>query len=163
MKEIPLSRGLVAIVDDEDFDWLNQWKWSASKMGTKALPMFYAVRTIWKDGKTVEVIPMHRLIMKAQKGQVVDHINRNPLDNQKANLRLCSQADNSLNRVANKDGTSKFKGVCWISSRKKWEVSFRGKFVGRYDSETEAARAYNEAAASYSPEFSRLNVLEEIE
>jgi len=87
---IPLSRGLFARVDPEDFEELSRYKWSASQSGKN----FYAVRQ--EKGRT---ILMHRQIMAPPEGMIVDHINRNKLDNSRANLRVCSHRENTRNRA----------------------------------------------------------------
>src|ERR1700757_2583296 len=92
MKTLPLTQGRVALVDDEDYDWLNQWKWSYSNHG-------YArrgERLFSGSYKTVHIL-MHRAIMHAPDGVEVDHINHDSLDNQKVNLRLASHKQNSHN------------------------------------------------------------------
>lgn len=151
-KEIKLSRGLVAIVDDADFDWLNQWKWSALKVGKKA-KKFYAVRMAGK-----KMVLMHRLIAGAHQGVNTDHKDGNSLDNQRHNLRLCNQSQNTLNASPHKDKVgSKFKGVHWHRQRRKFVAEFRGKYIGIFADEIQAARAYDAAATKHSPEFARTN------
>lgn len=162
MREIALSRGLVATVDDGDYEFLSQWKWSALKTGRKgAEPIFYACRVKVIDGKQ-KMILMHRLVSGAVKGEVVDHKDRNTLNNTRENLRVCTQADNCLNRVGNKTGkkTSKYKGV--YKDRQYWRARFRDTIVGSYASEEEARRAYDEVALRYSPEYALVNSSKEV-
>ena len=153
-KLIPLSRGLFATVDDEDFDYLNQWKWSASLQGRKRCvnPKFRAVRV--EEGRT---ILMHREIMKARRGKTVDHRDRNPLNNQRANLRVCTQKKNTLNGGAHIGSGSRFKGVCFHKGGQKWMASFKGQYIGLFVTEIEAARAYDVAAMVHDPEFCLTN------
>ncbi len=160
MKKILLTRGKFAIVDDEDFEFLMQWKWKCSGHG-------YAVRnkhigTV--GGKRVqERIYMHRLIMNALKGQYTDHINGDGLDNRRCNLRLCTNQQNAANSKKYSIPTSsKYKGVSWDKKNKKWRASIhvlKTIFLGRFDSEEDAAKAYNEAAIKYHDKFSRINIL----
>jgi hypothetical protein len=112
MKNIPLTKGKFAIVDDEDFEYLNKWRWKYHKDG-------YAVRTATKNKN----IYMHREINKTPKGVITDHINRNGLDNRKLNLRNSSFSQNALNTGLWKHNTSGFKGVFWNSQHKKWQAS----------------------------------------
>ena len=158
-REIALTRGKVALVDEADFDWLNQWTWSALECpcsGNRSV--FYAYRVQVVDGKQRGIL-MHRLILGAAKGQITDHRNRDGLDNRRCNLRVCNTAQNSLNRLGYpaEKKTSRFKGVFWDLRNSKWTVQFRHKHVGVFHDEEDAAMAYDLAAFAYSPEFARLN------
>ncbi|MBA7691068.1 hypothetical protein ES703_99606 [subsurface metagenome] len=155
---IPLTQGKFAIVDAEDYDRLNQYKWYASKCKNT----FYACRV--EGGTTIR---MHREIMRAPKGLICDHIDHNGLHNRKGNLRLCTNAQNSYNQQACATGTSKYKGVCWHKCRSKWSARIRcdGKFynLGDFDNEMEAAMAYDNKAAELFGEFAWLNFPERME
>lgn len=151
MKEIALTQGLVALVDDEDYERLNQFTWYAHK----GKNTFYA-RTSQKP-----MVYMHKMLLDAP---IVDHINGNGVDNTKNNLRAASQTNNNANGRKRRNATSsKFKGVSFDSTRQKWEckVNFQGRrvFFGRYDSELDAAKAYNEAALSIFGSFAKVNEL----
>jgi hypothetical protein len=148
MAEIPLTRGMVAIVDEEDFAWLSQWKWHALAEG-------YAARH--RMGAT---ILMHRVVADAVPGFNVDHINGNPADNRRRNLRLCTQAENVRNTRRRADNTTGFKGVSLHDSglyRARLHSEGRGKLVGYFKTPEEAARAYDIAAAKLYGDFARLN------
>jgi hypothetical protein len=99
--------------------------------------------------------------MNAPKGMIVDHINRNGLDNRKANLRLATISENCRNRGIRKGASSKFKGVHWCNTRKKWLVGIKlnghRKHLGSFDNEIKAAKAYDEAAKKYHGQFATLN------
>lgn len=159
MKELSLSQGKVALVDDCDYEWLNQWKWSAAQRECR----WYALRRVQKGDKQSLVL-MHRQIMGAQPGQQVDHKDVDGLHNWRANLRFCTQTQNNANQKKRGGCSSQYKGVTWDKSRIKWaaQTSVCGKHVhlGRFDSETDAALAYNKAAIEYFGEFARLNVIE---
>lgn len=156
-KEIPLTQGKVAVVDEEDFDRLNKHKWYACKNGNT----FYALRKSNVNGKRLTIL-MHREILGLKPGDPgVDHRDGNGLNNRRKNLRLASHEQNGMNRRRNKNGTSRFKGVYWEKNHRKWHVriKFGGKYVhiGYFDSEEDAARAYDEKAKELFGEFARLN------
>lgn len=161
MKQIQLTRGEVALVDDEDFDQLNSFRWHAHWDPSSS--SFYARRITTEHdcvraGKTIS---MHREIVQASSGQLVDHINHNTLDNQRGNLRLCSKSENAMNAVNRIDGSSKLKGVDWKSSSKKWRsrlhIDGKGIHLGYFSSPLDAARAYDAAALKYFGEFALTN------
>ena len=156
MKYIPLTQGKVALVDDEDFEWLNQWKWQASKTRNK----FYVIRA---GSKHIPRVLMHRLILGLKKGDgiVSDHKDDNGLNNQRYNLRKCTNSQNHQNQAPTGLGTSKYKGVSHCSNCNGWQVHIKhnGKSVwlGNYKNEIEAARVYDKKAKEIFGEFARLN------
>ncbi len=160
MKEIQLTQGKVALVDDEDFEYLSQWKWCAARHGR----IFYAVSRILISGK-LSGIAMHRLVLGLKDRNILcDHADGNGLNNQRYNLRKADYRQNGRNR-AKGDGTSSlFKGVSWCSTRKKWAVSImasdRRIFLGYGKSEVDAAVMYNAAALKHFGEFAKLNTIE---
>jgi len=155
-KEIQLTQGKVAIVDDEDFEYLNQWKWYANNN--------YAIRSFTVSKSKVLRISMHREIMKPQKGFVIDHLDGNGLNNQKNNLRICTNSQNLMNRVKNINNTSGYKGVRLHNLSKKWraQIWLNSKYyhIGLFNDIKDAARAYNEAAIKYHGEFANLNKID---
>lgn len=155
MKEIQLTQGRVALVDDEDYEYLSQWKWYA-KNGRGDL--FYAYRAIYNKGVQT-LIKMHRLIMEAPSDMEVDHIDRNGLNNQKHNLRICTHHQNQYNKGAHEGGTSKYNGVCYMKGWYVAQISISGKrkFIGRFSSEIDAAIAYDKMARKIYGEFAYLN------
>jgi len=162
MKEIKLTQDKIALVDDDDFEYLNQFKWCANKLRNT----FYAIRTLKKTK-----ISMHREIMKTQLenniGKIIDHIDGYGLNNQKYNLRTCTSAENSRNRhfVNNSSG---YLGVFKIKSKKeKWKaqivVNKKSIYLGIFKDKKDAAKAYNEAAIKYHGEFARPNIIDDNE
>lgn len=151
MKEIPLTQGKVAIVDNRDYPKLARHKWCAGRYGDN----FYALRD---NGR---VVGMHRVILKAPAGPEVDHRNHNGLDNRRSNLRLCTRSQNSFNRAPRAHSTSQYKGVCWLKTRSKWQVSIsvnsRFRYLGIFRHEVIAAKRYDEAAKAAAGEFAWLN------
>lgn len=157
IKEISVSQGRKAIVDNDDYELLSQYKWYLHVSRRRTAEDLHYCWTHQVDGHNVL---MHRLIMNAQPGQFVDHINGNGLDNRKANLRLCSKSQNAQNIKA-RWGKSRFKGVYWHKHRKKWavEININGKkkSLGHYIDEVEAAKVYDKVARQYFGEFADVN------
>lgn len=158
MKYINITQGYKVIVDDEDYEHLNQWHWQIAKQGE------YASRRFWnRETKTYKTITMHRYIMNIPKGKDVDHINGNGLDNRRSNLRLATRSENIRNSFKQSNNTSGFKGVTWHKHIKKWQaqgyINYKHKFLGYFKTKEEAALAYNEFAKKCYGEFARLNVL----
>ncbi|MBE3116907.1 hypothetical protein IMZ68_06850 [Candidatus Bathyarchaeota archaeon] len=152
-KTISLSQGQVALVDDADFEWLSQWKWCADHQHNSV----YAIRA----GSYRKIIYMHRLIMDAKPGQMIDHRNNNGLDNQRGNLRHCTNMQNARNSIKKKKGSSRFKGVCWKKSNRNWTAQIRLRYksfhIGSFASEIDAARAYDVKAKELFGEFAKTN------
>jgi hypothetical protein len=158
MKEIKVSQGFIALVDDDHFEVLNQFKWHIKKCGRTN----YATANIKIDGK-YKTITMHRFLLDAPKGVQVDHINHNGLDNQRDNLRFCSNSQNQMNRSPYKNCTSNFKGVSFYRKTKRWKayIKLNGKRInlGHYKTEIEAAEVYNNKAKELFGEFSFINII----
>lgn len=157
MKEIQLTQGKVALVDDEDFDRVNQFKWHAHFDGWN----WYADRALpRKDGKQGH-LKLHQFLLPGRKR--VDHKNGNGLDNQKHNLRPASHGQNIANSRKMRGCLSQFKGVTWCKRNVCWAVQivFQGKnkHVGYFSDEKVAAAAYNSEAAKLWGEFARLNTI----
>lgn len=173
MKEIALTRGRVTLVDDDLYDWLNQWKWRL----VAGVRTSYAARTDCSGGGRLNVI-MHRLIMDAPPNMEVDHIDHNGLNNQKSNLRLCTTSQNQRNKRAALKGASKYLGVCvtQVSHKNKdgvtnsWayygaDIGYDGNVdrIGYFKNETDAAMAYDIMAIKHHGEFANLNFPELID
>lgn len=148
MKEIELSQGYKALVDDADFEWLSQWKWSADVRPHTV----YAVRRC-KDEDGYFPLHMHRAIMQPPDGLTVDHRNRNGLDNQRDNLRHATGTQQQANKVGH--GQSGVKGVSFHRGRWRAVTQVEGRQVhlGRFDTIEEAAAAYKEATYALHGEF----------
>ena len=159
MKQVPLTQGQFAIIDDEDYEFITQWKWFAMKKKRGYKTIFYAARRSTKIVNGVRrrcMIWMHREINKTSNNSLTDHKDGNGLNNIRSNLRDATQRQNSRN-VKSAYGVSKYKGVHWDKQKNKWRASIRIdgrlKCLGRYYNEEDAANAYNVAAKSEFGDF----------
>jgi hypothetical protein len=154
-KQIRLTKGQVALVDDADFDRLSQFHWLYSAHG-------YAMRT-FTENKRRYFIQMHREIINAQPGELVDHIDRDRLNNTRANLRIVDRSQNMWNRNANKKSAIAYKGVS--KHVRGWHVRIRvhGQRIhlGYFDDPRLAAQVYDAAASRLFGEFARINFPDE--
>jgi hypothetical protein len=160
MREIPLTQGYVALVDDEDYeDVMAAGPWHVtSRRGTR-----YATKRIkgpYLDGRRGAGISllMHRLILGPNPDQDIDHANGDGLDNRRENLRVASTSQNMANQRKTR-GVSRFKGVTFLPQRWRAAIQYQGrkKNLGNFATEEEAARAYDRAAREIFGEFARLN------
>lgn len=155
MKEIKLTLGKVALVDDEDYEYLSQWKWYAHKQTRSG---FRAVRI---NKATRKIVIMARVIMGIGDGPlIVDHIDRDGLNNQRNNLRVCTKHQNNFNKSVARNSTSKYLGVSldqWGKWRATITLNYKQYSLGRYENEIDAAKAYNEKAKELFGEFANLN------
>lgn len=148
-KEIPLTQGMVALVDDGDYAALSKHVWCIHSGGYATTP---------------KSLLMHRVIMGLARGDrtYIDHINGNKLDNRRCNLRLCTMAQNIANAKKRANTSSRFKGVYFDASRNQWQayINVSGKriHIGRFNTELEAARAYDRKAREHYGEFAKLNL-----
>ena len=154
MKTIALRKSdKIALVDDEDFEWLSQWRWYNNKS--------HAFKVTWKNRKS-EIEYMSRAILRYHgvvipNDIVIDHINRNGLDNQKINLRFATRSQNQANSRLPKNNTSGIKGVCWHKRDRKWvaRVAFRGRRInlGYFENFDEAVDSYDKKSKELFGEF----------
>lgn len=143
MREIQLTYGKIALVDDEDYKRVNQYKWSINRG--------YAQARV--NGGTVL---MHRFILGAKSDNCdIDHINGNRSDNRHENLRLATRTQNNANSKKRLNTLSKYKGV--TRHRNKWQVYVNGEYIGKYDDEREAAETYDRIAVRIWGEYARTN------
>ena len=154
MKEIPLTQGKVALVDDEDFERVNKLKWYAHREGDT----FYAIHKFVVDGSQ-KGITMQQFLLDVPKGRLIDHKNGEGLDNQRANIRECSKAENVRNCKKNCKNTTGYKGVTYIKGMFIARIKFNYKKItlGRFKTAIEAALAYDEGSKKYHGEFGRTN------
>lgn len=155
MKKLYLNNGQFALVDNEDFDYLNQFSWSLMGKG-------YVRRGV-RIGNKNKTIALHREIMKHPEGKEIDHINHNKLDNQKSNLRICSHQENLRNQKIRIDNSTGFKGVCYrynLSKTRPWQarIFFNGKdnHLGLFATKEEAVFTYSTFAIKYFKEYVKI-------
>lgn len=151
-KVVPLSKGEGAIiVDDDDYEAVARYRWRLVKG--------YPART-WKEEGRTRAEYLHQMLMGRRDGYQIDHRNQNPLDNRRANLRWATASENCANRGC-PTGSSKYRGVAWHGASGKWLASLKHQrkqhYLGVYETEEAAARAYDKKAKDLFGEFARLN------
>lgn len=160
-KVIKLTQNKETIVDEETYEWASKFKWFAIKSQKNKRCYFTAGRQSSKLLGKQQHILLHREILNAPTGMMVDHINGNTLDNRKSNLRLCTNAENQRNRKKTIGTISQYKGVSWNKRKKKWQVQIcynrKCKHLGYFLDEKEAALRYNKEAIKLYGEFAKLN------
>lgn len=146
-KQIPLTKGKFAIIDDADFESIKMFRWSCTNTG-------YAARAKRINGKS-KYIPMHRVILNAPDGIDIDHINGNRLDNRRCNLRLATRAQNVHNSRMRKDNTSGFKGVYKRYGKFVAKICFNHIWIwlGLFPTAEEASQAYQDTARKLHGNF----------
>ena|SRR3990167_393779 len=162
MKRIKLTQGKFALVDNEDFEFLQKWKWCAAL--DKKCKDFRAMsnRHRWEKVKPV-TMRMARIIMNATKGEMIDHINHNTLDNRRGNLRICTQIQNSRNSKIYKNNTTGYKGVSKCTSLTRYhkkdyfaaQIRFNKRLItlGYGTNKKSLAKLYKAASIKYFGEF----------
>jgi hypothetical protein len=158
VRHIPLTKNRFAIVDERDYEELSRFKWCVSCTGRRKL---YACRMVGRC-----VVRMHRQIMNAPPGKVVDHIDGNSLNNSRSNLRICTYSQNLCNRGKFAGAMPyTYKGVFYRKDRDKYyaRISLGGVtyWLGLYDDPVDAARAYDRKARDLHGPYARLNFPDE--
>lgn len=150
---VKLTNGRTMLIDRADYDYVSQFTWRQNQNG-------YADRNEYishENGRRIQkMIVLHRYLM-GNPTQEVDHINGNRLDNRRANLRVCTRQENTMNRKKRKNCSSSYKGVFWHHGKQIWVAKVQGKQIGTFREEVDAATAYNIVAQQRYGEFARLN------
>lgn len=158
MRTIPLTKGKKAIVDDEDWELVSKLKWHYQTVKKSG----YACRKVWdKENKRYWTVYMHRFIMQPPKGLDIDHINRNPLDCRRKNMRICPRWVNIHNKPSSRPNTSGYRGVYKMGEKWIAFISFQGKrtYLGRdFTNPKDAAKAYDKAAREFYGKYAWQNL-----
>ena len=156
MKRIKLTNGTQVLVDEDDYYVQDHYEWRYMDSGWGS---GYAARSVWENGRSVVKL-MHREIMGAESGQIVDHRNGNGLDNRRKNLRLCDSSKNSANQPKRSDSASPYKGIT-KTRQGRWTayIRFQGEKItlGTFGTAKKAARVYDSAALTLFGEFAQTN------
>ena len=156
-RKITLGDGEFTMVDQKDFYRFSKYHWYFSSSGKK----LYVSRSVRVGPEKVRTVRLHREIIRPAKGLVVDHRDGNTFDNRSDNLRPATHTQNMQNRCKRKNTASKYVGMWLDTKRNQWAVRItvnkKKIWLGRFDSEIDAAHAYDEAAKKYFGEFARLN------
>jgi hypothetical protein len=156
-KEIQLPNGSIVTVDDEDYPMVASFKWH-SEQGRNTE---YAVRSAKNSMGRDTSIRMHRQILQVRRGEIIDHIDHNGLNNCKSNLRVCTNQENVSHQRKRKGASSQYKGVTWNKQKQKWQaqikVNYKNINLGLFETEADAALAFNQAAIHHFGEFAVLN------
>lgn len=151
---VPLTQGLVAVIDAEDVPLVEGRLWAALRRGGK----IYAGRSVWSNG-TNGCELMHRVILDSPKDILVDHVDGDGLNNRRSNLRAASRSQNAMNSGAHRDNASGYKGVSWLSHRQKWTAWIcadgQRNYLGVFDTPEAAHAAYAAAAQKLHGSFAR--------
>lgn len=153
MREIPLTQGYVALADDEDYEWLSQWRWTVLvRKGRR-----YAYRGVFDNGKRVASMYMHRQILGLPpRAPLVDHADHNGLNNQRGNLRIATNGQNIANQQGVRAGSG-YRGVYSCGNIWRAAIGAKSRHLGTFPTSEEAARAYDKAAFERWGEFASLN------
>jgi len=165
MKEIKLTQGKVTMVNDEDFEYLNQWKWCATKKSNSYYATTRSKKTL--KFKDKNMILIHQIILERMLGhknfEMVDHIDGDGLNNQRSNLRPATYQENNMNRLKGENKSSVYKGVYKHSKCSGYIsqiiLNRYNIYLGYFNTEEEAAEAYNKKAIELFGEYAKLNII----
>ena len=161
MREIPLGRsGRVALIDDEDFGRVSsagRWQFNMLGRNSHGVAYCYAQRKVPNGKGGSRTVMLHRFILDAPSGMMVDHLNHDGLDNRRCNLRLATRSENLANHRKGRGTSSRFLGVYWHKLGRKWAAGCSGAHLGMFANEVDAALAYDRAASRAFGAFASLN------
>lgn len=161
MKLLPLTKDKFALVDDDDYYWLSQWNWFAVEIKNTWYARRSKKKGILRSNEKYEIY-LHRIVMRCSDIDfVIDHLDKNGLNNQKENLRMCTKSENNKHTSSHKNSSSQYLGVSYDKNRNKWSANLmnNGKRIlfKRYNTEIEAAKAYDITAKTQFGVYANLN------
>jgi hypothetical protein len=163
MKLLPLTKNKFALVDDDDYYWLSQWNWFAVEIKNTWYARRSRKKGVLRSNEKYEIY-LHRIVMRCNELDntlVIDHLDKNGLNNQKENLRLCTKSENNKHTSSHKNSSSQYLGVSYDKNRNKWTASLMNNGVRilfkRYNTEIEAAQAYDITAKTQFGVYANLN------
>jgi|LakMenEpi03Aug12_release.lakeMendotaPanAssembly.Ray.scaffolds.fasta_scaffold591655_1 hypothetical protein len=161
MKLLPLTKDKFALVDDDDYYWLSQWNWFAVEIKNTWYARRSKKKGILRSNEKYEIY-LHRIVMRCSDIDfVIDHLDKNGLNNQKENLRICTKSENNKHTSSHKNSSSQYLGVSYDKNRNKWSANLmnNGKRIlfKRYNTEIEAAKAYDITAKTQFGVYANLN------
>ena len=154
---ISLTQGQETIIDLADWDLVKDYRWYAHWEDNT----FYVLTNVYSAYTVQQKIRLHRLLLAAPKGVLVDHVDRNGLNNRRNNIRLVTSLENRCHSVGQKGSRSAYKGVTWNKQSRKWQSGImlhgQSRHLGLFNDELDAAEAYDEAAIELFGEYALLN------
>jgi hypothetical protein len=161
MKLLPLTKDKFALVDDDDYYWLSQWNWFAVEIKNTWYARRSKKKGVLRSNEKYEIY-LHRIVMRCSNIDfVIDHLDKNGLNNQKENLRICTKSENNKHTSSHKNSSSQYLGVSYDKNRNKWSANLmnNGKKIlfKRYNTEIEAAKAYDITAKTQFGVYANLN------
>ena len=161
MKLLPLTKDKFALVDDDDYYWLSQWNWFAVEIKNTWYARRSKKKGVLRSNEKYEIY-LHRIVMRCSDIDfVIDHLDKNGLNNQKENLRMCTKSENNKHTSSHKNSSSQYLGVSYDKNRNKWSANLmnNGKRIlfKRYNTEIEAAKAYDITAKTQFGVYANLN------
>ena len=161
MKTIPLSQGYISDIDDEDYERVAQFKWTALVIRNRngEISIVYGYRNAKGDDGKQHPVMLHRFILGLEdKSLRVDHIDHNGTNNTRSNLRVCTQSQNQGNRRMSRNNRTGYRGVEWYPAYGMWTARVAGKRLGYFRDITAAIDAHRRAASAYFGDFLNLAV-----
>ena len=154
---IHMKHGYVAVIDEEDLPLVEGYAWHAHPINQNGYARPPYPRAPIPGTRGWGKISLHHLLLNPEPGYLGDHIDGDPWNNRRSNLRICTTSQNQQNRIHLTTNTSGYRGVSWSSQKRRWRARVAQRSIGYFKTKEEAARAYDDAAREEFGEFARLN------